>query len=157
MDGRYSSVFCWMQSVDTFSDLGEGGNLIAEVNDPNVPRHRRLYVIAEAGDTDYEVAKRRAVWEVSRRYGRSAQLKLTTDSWRDASGALWEPNTLVPLFLPALKVSNVSWLISEVSFKRDAYDGTTAEITIMPPEAFEPKPVVLMPMFSDVPDLRPTR
>ncbi|CAN5788541.1 contractile injection system protein, VgrG/Pvc8 family [soil metagenome] len=151
IDQRYSEVLAFIQSVDTFLDLGDDGNLIATVGDAGVRRHRRKIVIAESGDSDFNVAKRRADWEVVRRYGRSAQLTITTDGWRDKAGALYTPNTLVPVDFPALKLPSNKWLISEVSYKRDGQSGTTCDLVIMPPQAFSPQPILLFPVFTDVP------
>ena len=108
-------------------------------------------IIAEAGDSNFEVAKKRAKWEAVRRFGRSRQVRLTTDSWRDEKGVLWTPNTLVPLSLPTLKVDNVLWTVAEVTYARNEQDGTVAQLVIMPKEAFIPQPVVFMPAPADVP------
>jgi prophage tail gpP-like protein len=40
-------------------------------------------------------------------------------------------------------------LISEVTYKRDA-NGTTADLVIMPPEAFYQEPIILNPIAPDV-------
>lgn len=151
IDQRYSEVLAFIQSFDTFLDLGDDGNLIATVTDPNVRRHRRKIIIAEHGDSGFDVAKRRADWEVARRSGRSRQLNITTDGWRDSAGVLYAPNTLVPVDFPALKLPSNKWLISEVTYKRDGQSGTTCDLVIMPPEAFLPQPTLLFPVYADVP------
>ena len=51
--------------------------------------------------------------------------------------------------IPKLKLSNVQWLISEVTFSLDE-SGTKAELTIMPPQGFLPKPLILFPVKIDV-------
>lgn len=151
MDQRYSEVLGFALSVDMFSDLGGGGNLKKISTDMGVPRHRQMMVISEQGDSDFSVLEKRTDWEVVRRYGRSAQLHVTTDGWRDAAGALYAPNTLVPVNFPALKLAPATWLISEVTYKRDGQSGTTCDLVIMPPEAFSPQPMLLYRVFSDVP------
>ncbi len=151
IDQRYSEVLTFIQSIDTFGDLGDDGNLIATVTDRNVVRHRRKVVIAETGDSNFSVAQRRADWEVARRSGRSRQLSVKTDGWRDESGALYEPNTLVSVDFPALKLAPSKWLINEVTYARDEENGTTCELTIMPPEAFSVQPALLLPVYADVP------
>lgn len=151
MDGRYSEVRGFIQSFDTFRDAGDIGNLQAIAEDPNVKRHRRMTIIAEAGDSaGFQVLKDRAVWEIARRAGRSSALHVTVDSWRDSAGTLWTPNTLVPVSLPALKVPPAKWLISQVTYSRNQESGTTAELVLMPREAFLPQPVVLMPTMGGV-------
>ncbi|MEB0312239.1 hypothetical protein QN382_23620, partial [Pseudomonas sp. 10B1] len=97
-----------------------------------------------------ETAALRAHWEAARRAGRSLVVRLVTDGWRDQSEALWEPNTLVPVSLPRLNLNGVHLLITEVTFLRSPGRGTTAEITLMPPEAFKPQPINLTPFFGDV-------
>ena len=155
MDERYSEVLAYILAVDTFHDVSDSGNLLAAVRDENVPRHRRKIIVAESGDSNFEVLKKRADWEVVRRSGRSRQLKITTDGWRDSAGKLYTPNTLVPVNFPALKIPLVSWLISEVTYRRDGQSGTTCELVIMPPEAFSPQPSLLYRVFSDVPTATP--
>ncbi len=152
----YSGDQCYSQYVvrrlntDSLGDAGLGGDIVKEFDDPRISRHRRRYIIVEAGDTQgADVAQRRGAWEASRRAGRSYQVRLTTDSWRDAAGMLWSPNTIVPLELPSLHIISAEWLISEVSFKRDE-SGTTAELVIMPPEAFNVEPLLLFPSYPDV-------
>lgn len=151
MDERYSEVLAYILAVDTFHDISDSGNLQIAVEDKGVTRHRRKIIVAESGDSNFEVLKKRAHWEVVRRYGRSAQLKVTTDGWRDSAGKLYTPNTLVPINFPSLKIPPVSWLISEVTYRRDGQSGTTCDLVIMPPQAFSPQPSLLYRTFSDIP------
>jgi prophage tail gpP-like protein len=152
---RFSEYIALLQSTDRFGDVGDGGNIRAHAYDKGVSRNRKMMIIAEYGDSGGDVVARRSEWESARRMGRSNRLTLTTDTWRDAAGDLWEPNTLVPLQLPSLKVVDERWLISEVTYKRGE-DGTTADLVIMPREAFLPQPVVLNPTFQEVPSFQPT-
>jgi prophage tail gpP-like protein len=139
MHDRFSKYRCFFQSVDTLQDLGGGGDIEGTATDPGVHRHRVRIIVAEAGGGDLnagDVAQARADWEAARRYGRSYMLRLTTDSWRDKVGALYEPNTLVTLDLPTLKVTGKTWVISEVTYRRDL-GGSRCDLTCMPSEAFE--------------------
>ena len=151
MDQRFSEIKAFIQSLDAFYDLGDDGNLIATVSDLNVFRHRRKIIIAESGDSGFEVLKRRADWEVVRRSGRSMRLHVTTDGWRDEADTLYTPNTLVSVKFPALKLVDRTWLISEVTYKRDGQSGTTCDLVIMPPEAFDVQPSLLYRVYADVP------
>jgi prophage tail gpP-like protein len=150
MDQRFSEYVALLQSVDVFGDLGDGGNLLETAYDPGVPRHRQKVLIAEAGGGGADVCKQRALWEAARRAGRSNQIVLTTDSWRDAAGTLWTPNTTVTLDLSALKLPNYTWVIGAVTYKLDE-NGTTADLLIMPNSAFLPEPILLQPFPADVP------
>ncbi len=102
------------------------------------PRMRPLIIVSEQTQNDPKIAAARARWDMARRFGRSQQVNVTCDSWRDSDGGLWELNALAPLNMPALKLTNQTWLISSVTFVRNE-DGTTAELTLMPKEAFVPE------------------
>jgi len=142
VDQQFSEYLVVRMSMDVLQDAGDAGNTVAVVTNPNIKRHRRRIIVAEGGDVGSEVAKQRALWECSRRYGRSVQLRLTTDSWRDAAGKLYTPNTLVDVDIPFLKIVKRTWLISEVTYRRSD-GGTAADLVIMPPEAFSPEPILL--------------
>lgn len=149
MDGRFSDYDAVRQSLDTCEDVGDGGNLIASETDTGVPRFRYRAIVAESVFGGQDVAAQRAKWELARRFGRSFQVRVTTDSWRDSSGALYAPNTLISVDLPGLKLKPQTWLISDVTYKRDD-GGTTCDLTIMPPAAFEQQPIILNPIAPDV-------
>lgn len=156
MDQRYSTYQAFLQAVDVFTDLGDAGNLAATAKDPNVPRHRNLFVVTEGASGDpYLFAQKRANWECVRRAGHSRMVRVTVDSWRDSSGALWAPNTLAPVRLPSLKLVSDTFLIGEVTYIRNQDQGTVAELLLMPPDAFRPEPIILQPMFGDVPVFAP--
>jgi len=140
MDQRFSEYVALIQSVDVFEDTGNGGNLLGYAYDQFVSRHRRRVIIAEAPGGGQNIALLRAQWEAARRFGRSSLVQIVTDSWRDSAGALYTPNTLVPLSLPALKTTGKTWLIGEVTYRQDA-SGTHADLMVMPPEAFTPEPL----------------
>lgn len=149
MDQRYSKVWAMALAVDTTLQLTPGAptaagtsnaNVIAIEEDKGVTRYRPLVIISEQGWGAWDITQRRAKWEIARRYGRSQAVTIVADSWRDADGNLWEPNTLAPISLPSLHVDKVKWLISEISFVVDEYRGKIAEVTLMPKEAFMPQP-----------------
>lgn len=149
-DQQYSEYIVVRMAMDVLQDMGDGGNVVATVLNPNIKRHRRRVIVAEGGDAGADVAQQRAQWECSRRFGRAASLRLSTDSWRDSAGVLYTPNTLVDLVLPSLKADQRTWLISEVSYRLDE-GGTACDLVIMPPAAFEPEPILLQPTPADIP------
>jgi prophage tail gpP-like protein len=152
MEQRFSTYRAYLQSVETLADLGQGGDLLGEYEDKGVPRHRLRIIVAESsgGGLGLDVARDRAQWEASRRWGRSAEVRITTDTWRDAKGALYTPNTLAPVDLPSLKITRKLWAISEVTFKKDGNTGTTCDLVLMPPEAFLPQPFLLQPVPAEL-------
>ncbi len=151
MDQRFSEVLAVIQSVDALQQIrGDAsdispGNLIWRELDKTVPRYRPHIIMAEQGLMGLGVAEKRAKWEVARRYGRSQAVRVTVDSWRDAAGKLWQPNAVLPVELPALKISAKDWVIGEVSFSNSMEAGTTADLVVMPKAAFEPAPTLLYP------------
>lgn len=147
MDERFSEYHPSLLAADVYWQMGTGGNTLPIVTDDKVPRRRPLYIVSEQPFQGRYLASVRAAWERNRRFGRSHTVRLTCDSWRDSKRQLWRPNTRAPLDLEEIGVKppdSDPWLISEVSFMRDISRGTTAEITMMPKEAFTPEPVPLV-------------
>jgi prophage tail gpP-like protein len=106
-------------------------------------RYRPLLILAESDLLGQMLIAQRVQWEMARRTGRGQAVTITCDNWRDSAGTLWAPNMLAPVSLPSCKVQE-TWLIAEVTFLRDG-DGTRADVTLMPPEAFQIEPNVLQP------------
>lgn len=156
-DQAYSTYRSFLQSMDSLNDLGDNGNLIFSIDDPNVkslPRHRELHIVAEAGTgaQGQNIAYQRALWEMAHRAGMSRVVRLRADSWRDAAGTLWTPNTLAPISLPSLKLTADAFVISEVTYIRNEEDGTVVDVVLMQPDALRPEPINLQPMFGDLLD-----
>jgi prophage tail gpP-like protein len=148
LDQRYSTYLALNLAVDTTLPLTPGaapssatsGNIIKQVNDPNVSRYRPLVIISEQGYQTQDITLRRAIWEMNRRYGRSQAVTIVADDWRDKAGNLWTPNTLATVDIPELHITGVQWLISEVSFVVDPQRGKIAEVSLMPAAAFTTQP-----------------
>lgn len=153
MAQRYSDYKASLLSVDT-SGLFEfsEGLYFFHAEDPFVGRHRQLVLVAEGVVGGLELAKKRALWEASRRAGRGRAVNVTVDSWRDKAGKLWTPNTLAPISLPSLTLPEANYCIATVTFRQDLQSGTVADVTLMPRESFLPAPIVLQPL---VPGLTP--
>lgn len=151
MAQRYSNYVASLLQVDT-SGLFEysPGLFYFDAKDPFVSRHRRLVNVAEGVMGGLDLARRRALWEASRRAGRGRAVNVTCDSWRDGAGKLWTPNTLAPIALPSLTLSQAVYCISTVTFKMDLSGGRTADVTLMPRESFTPAPLVLQPLIPGV-------
>ncbi|RQV20669.1 hypothetical protein DF039_12600 [Burkholderia cenocepacia] len=148
MDGRFSQYDAAYQGLDTLRDIGDGGNIIAHTYDTTVPRFRYRAIISENVTGGKDIALQRANWEMAYRLGRSFQVRLVTDSWRDSAGSLYEPNVLVDIDLPSLKLPKKRWVISDVTYKKGP-QGTSAELTVMPPQAFYQEPIILNPVGPD--------
>ncbi|MBP0493987.1 phage baseplate assembly protein [Pararoseomonas indoligenes] len=153
-DQRYSEYWVYLQSTAglfTQLSLATGGNGMLPpsglAKDEGVPNKRVLVILMEhAGPNDTkEIAQARAEWEASRRRGRSEAIRVRVDSWRDKAGELWQPNKRIPVHVPSCKVSEAEWIIGEVTYRR-GLQGTTADLTLMPPSAFDPVYDPYLPM-----------
>ena len=146
MDQRFSDYTCAQVSVDTMGDLGDGSLLYFTAYDPNVSRHRLMYLLTENVSGAQPLCEMRALWEAARRGGRGTSVKVTADSWRDAGGTLWTPNTLAPVTLPGLRLPPATQLvISEVTFIDNEERGKVADVVLMPSAAFAPAPIQIQP------------
>ncbi len=153
VDQRFSDYIPVIFAANSFADIGPGNFAGAIVTDEGIssltridgkPRYRPHFVISEQiTSSGLYVAEIRAQWECNRRRGRSQAVKILCDTWRDSAGKLWTPNWLAPLSLAALKITGVTWLISSVRFMRSQRTGTTAELELMPSEAFTTDPTPL--------------
>ena len=142
MHQRYSNYKAYRFAFDAFNDISPETNLIAEFKDESVPRYRPRAVLMELNkNMALENAEKRAMWEAKRRWGRSRAVTIRTDSWRDAAGVLYTPNTLIPLHLPTLKLERLLWLASEVTYHLSER-GTECEVTLMPSQAFDVQPTL---------------
>lgn len=145
MDQRFSDYVVTSVTADTQGAVG-GSDFTYLRKDPGVPRHRLTYLMTEyMAENPQDFTAKRADWEAARRAGRSNVVTAVVDSWRDDGDTLWSPNTLIPVTLPGVK-SGQSWIIAEVTYRRDNQHGTTAQITAMPPSAFTPEPITLVPV-----------
>jgi prophage tail gpP-like protein len=114
-------------------------NYSAIASDPESSRLRgRLKIIPFEVPGSLEFQQLRADWEANRRYGRSKLARVTVSGWRDGSGQLWKPNTVVSVNLPTAKVVE-DRVITEVTWLRGE-GGTQSIITVMPKEALSVQP-----------------
>lgn len=135
-------------STNSYTDIGALNAPLGTAKDVNVKRHRLKYFVAESGSAGHDISLKRAKWQAARNLGRAWTLTVRADSWRDKAGKLWEPNTLVPVNFPSIRVTSKELCIGSVTFRRDER-GTSAELTLMPRDAFLPQPVNLLPILRD--------
>jgi prophage tail gpP-like protein len=145
-DQRYSEYWVYLQSTTAlFAQLsmatgGAGMQPPAGLAKDEAVLNKRILIILmeHAGPYDTkEIAQQRAEWEAARRRGRSEAIRVRVDSWRDSAGELWQPNKLLPVHVPSCKVFEAEWIIGEVTYRR-GLQGTTADLLLMPPSAFDP-------------------
>ncbi|MDE2098622.1 MAG: phage tail protein [Patescibacteria group bacterium] len=150
MDQRFSNYTVVYPGNQLLGDEGVTPLTTFSYPDPGVPRLRQKYIELLTNDAGEAFAQAQARWEMNRRVGRSAVVCVTTDAWRDSGGTLWTPNTLATVEAPSVKVSRTQLLIAEVSFMRDLDEGTTAELVLMPPQAFDVEPILYVPIPGDI-------
>jgi prophage tail gpP-like protein len=150
MDQRFSVYTVVYAGNQLLGDEGVTPLTTYSFTDSGVPRFRQKYIELLTNDAGTAFAKAQAMWEMNRRIGRSQVVQVTADSWRDEGGALWTPNTLAPVDVPSVKVSRTQLLIGEVTFARGLAGGTTAELTLMPPQAFNVEPILYVPIPGDI-------
>ena len=148
---RFASYACSMLPVDTMGDIG-GSPIFFTATDGGVPRPRLMYIVADAIAGGQDLCRRRALWEAARRFGRGTKVEVTVDSWRDSAGALWTPNTLVPVSLPELRTpgGTADMLLSRIVFRYGAQGKKLADLTLMPPAAFQVLQVPIVPVAADL-------
>ncbi|WP_188260876.1 phage baseplate assembly protein [Azospirillum tabaci] len=102
--------------------------------DSGIKRKRVLVIVAD-GQPDGVSARDRARFEAAHRAGKSYQASYTVQGWRQASGALWEPNQIVHVRDPILGFS-LDMLVAEVTYGLSE-SGTTTTLTVAPMAAYE--------------------
>ncbi|MFT8897102.1 MAG: phage baseplate assembly protein [Acetobacter sp.] len=149
MAGRYSSITAVLQSTallftepneQDYVGQMEAISSTAKATDPGITRNRPMLIPLELGDVGQTVAKQRVQWEVNRRWGRSRPITLTADSWRDLYGTLWAINTIAPFM--DKNGTSTDYVIGELVFHKGS-DGTRSDVVLMPPEAYQPEPILL--------------
>lgn len=143
-EGRFSRyVVLGQSSGSAFIDPASSAGGRGEAFDPGVHRYRPLVILptyTEAGS----IYQSRAQWEATVRLGRAWRAVITVQGWRDDAGALWKPNTTVPVEDEFLGIKD-TLLIPTVKLNIDER-GETADLTVTRREAFDIKP---LPEFID--------
>ncbi|EEP92454.1 Mu-like prophage tail protein gpP [Yersinia kristensenii ATCC 33638] len=102
-------------------------------------RHRNKIIIVESTMNSENLVRNSLDWSINRNNGRSKMLSVQVDHWRDRNNQLWETNSLIPITIPSMGLKDELWLLSSVTYLKDA-NGTVANMTLMPPEAFAVQP-----------------
>lgn len=144
MSGRYSEYIVQGQQPGNDKAWGLAASAVtAETRDAAVPRYRPKLLRAES-KVDPAAARQRAAWENSVRAARSVTVRVTVQGFRqgqpgEADAPLWEANALTEVKLPALRLEQ-RLLIAKVSFRRDASGGSTTQLELRDPAAYQPEP-----------------
>lgn len=114
-------------------------SVIAEIRDPGVNRYRPRIIVAS--DPHHEASARlHAQWECNTAAGSSRLVNVRVAGWRDQAGKLWEPNRTVRVRCPWLALDH-DLLLSGVHLSLSEQGGTTADLELTDPAAFEVEPL----------------
>ncbi|CAG9250176.1 Prophage tail gpP-like protein [Burkholderia diffusa] len=149
MSQRFSEYRVYLVGTGIMTDIGKQPLAEYVVTDDLTPRYRPKAFVADTGDAGASVSNAHALWECNRRIGRGNVVTVTVSSWRDSAGALYAPNTLAALSLSRLKlIDGQKFIIGEVTYRRDM-GGTGCDLTLMLPQAFQPEPILYLPLPAD--------
>jgi prophage tail gpP-like protein len=130
----------WVGIGTADGSSGDIASAIAHVEgaavDRGVKRYRPKTILNE-GAAKKVGALARAEWEARRNIGKALSVKAIRVGWRQTSGKLWTPNTLVRCKVPSANL-DAELALSEVTYRKGA-DGTLVELELAPPEAFTPE------------------
>lgn len=118
----------------------ESAHIRGKATDKGISRYRPTVIQAEEQLTKAD-APRRAQWQRNVKYGRSRAITYTVNGWYHKEG-LWQPNTLVNVRDAWMGIADEWLMIAEVKYTLNE-GGELAEITVMPPEAFDLVPMPL--------------
>ncbi len=116
----------------------EATEVEARILDERVSR-RRVKVIKQSGQTTDAIARGRVEWERANAVGKALTVEYVLQGWRQSSGELWRHNMIARLIDPLIGLDR-DVLISEISYELSESGGTTAKISVAPPETFLPEP-----------------
>lgn len=94
-----------------------------------------MTVIRAEGTVDPQKAQDRARWEAAARVGKSANLTLTVQGWRQENGDLWKVNHLAHVLDPLLTADG-EFLIVSVNYVLSS-QGTLTTMNLSPKAAYE--------------------
>ena len=121
-------------------------SVISSAFDPGVTRPFRTKTIIADGSIDFVAATKKANWEANVRAAKSAEIKVKVQGWRMdplGLGPLWRPNTLVTTNIPYVGQQVGEMLIRAVQLNKSVQEGTTADLSLIRPDAYIPEqPVV---------------
>ncbi|MDU9391535.1 phage baseplate assembly protein [Pseudomonas sp. zfem002] len=136
--GVFSEYRVTGQRSGSNNDFGTAASEVeASVSDPRAAR-KRVLLIHESGQMTPDLAQARANWERGNRMGKALTLNYKVQGWRQSNGALWLANMIVRVVDPLVGIDR-DMLISEIEYVLDE-SGTVANITVAPPDAFDPEP-----------------
>lgn len=139
--GQKSPAYAWSpgsgspgaSAAVVASTVKAAAQVRAEATDPEVPRYRPMIITGECQDVDASL-KQRVQWEANVRAARSVEVVVRVAGWAHADG-IWEPNKLVQVSLPALRIQRQKLLVKACQYSL-GHEGSITELTLTRPDAF---------------------
>jgi prophage tail gpP-like protein len=142
MAKRWSKYLVRAQMGLNYDNDGEvQTDVLGTATDPGVPRYRPRESMA-GGQMDDADAAAYAQWEALHYAGESTLADITVVGWTDAAGNPWRKNVLIGVTAPRLALDR-QLLIAGVEFTLDETRGKRTKLSLAPPEAFTPEPIVV--------------
>jgi prophage tail gpP-like protein len=107
-------------------------------HDAGVPRYRPKVSLAESQLTQ-EGMQLRADWQRAFAYGRSINIHVDVQGWRQPDGKLWVVNQLVPVTSGWMGIDR-DLLVAEVEYLLDDRGGRVTRLLLGPIEGYTPDP-----------------
>jgi prophage tail gpP-like protein len=138
---RYSEYLVTGQNFGTDFAFGDdAAQLEAKSKDLEIRTARKLRIIA-ANATDTKGMQAVAEWESTVRAARSSPLKIKVQGWRQSvGGSVWKPGQLVSVQSSFLRMDQPKDMIINAVSLSKSDGGTFAELELMRPSAYKPKP-----------------
>ena len=106
-------------------------------DDPLKEGRTRFLVLHADGHATPQSCQDRAIWEAATRAGKSVEVVVTVQGWRQEDGTPWTVNTLCHVQDSIIGV-DAKMLIVSVTYRLGS-DGTTTTITLAPPCGYIPE------------------
>jgi len=105
---------------------------VSKVTDAGVTRYRPFVGVVEVS-ADAQRAGQRAAWQQRRIAGKNVKVDLECQGFKMNANQLWEPNKLIYVRSPTLKI-NHELLIDSVTYSQDS-GGSKTKLSLVPPKS----------------------
>jgi prophage tail gpP-like protein len=137
--GRYATYIVKGQTKGSDDEFGKQTcQILSPSIDPGCRKNRVLIINADT-DMTAEQASQKAHWQQQANAGKALELRYTVQGWTGSAGELWRENRLVKVEDDIVGIT-ATLVISAVEYSLSR-SGTTCELTLNHPSAFDHEPV----------------
>lgn len=138
MRDRFSEYRVKGQRSGSDTDHGAAVSAQMGVSTDGAVTRKRVHVETARGQADIAACRRQAEWVAAHRAAQTYKVIYTVQGWRQASGALWEPNRVVRVTDPVIGWDQ-DMVIGEVVYGLSD-SGMTSTLTVAPRAAWSLEP-----------------